>query len=372
LTNSELKEKLVDVIGLLSIPGVGRGRYNKLVRAFGSPSAVLHASTAELEVVNGISSSLAKDIRSGFDADEARRIAARIIQLGWKVLLRGDAEYPTPLMNVPERDVPPVLFARGDISLGAGAIAIVGTRHPTEDGRSFAYQLAGALARAGLTVVSGMAEGIDSWAHKGALDAGGRTVAVWGSSLDLVYPSSNKKLASLIEQKGGIVSEYFPETAPDRAHFPERNRIISGLSEGVVVIEAGRKSGALITAEQALSQGRELFAVPGKPGARTSEGTNELIKRGARLLTSVDDIFEELPRLKGQVSAKKFVQLPDMTDIEKNIVILFQAGPQQIDELARGAGLSVSEIMEYLLALELKGVVRELSGKRFVLSEEYA
>lgn len=372
MTNSELKEKLVDVIGLLSIPGIGRGRYNKLVRIFGSPSAVLHASTSQLETVNGISSSLAKDIKTGFDGPQARQVAARIVQLGWKVLMPDDVDYPAPLLNVPERDMPPILFARGDITIESGAIAIVGTRRPTEDGRSFAHNLAGALARAGLAVVSGMAEGIDSWAHKGALEAGGRTIAVWGSSLDIVYPPSNKHLASLIENGGGIISEYFPQTSPDKAHFPERNRIISGLSDGVVVIEAGRKSGALITAEQALSQGRELFAVPGKPGAKMSEGANELIKRGARLLTSVDDIFEELPRLKGQVSAKKFVQLPDMTDIEKNIIVQFQTGPQQIDELARTVGLSVSEIMEYLLALELKGVVRELSGKRFVLSEEYA
>ncbi|UCE24129.1 MAG: DNA-processing protein DprA, partial [Candidatus Zixiibacteriota bacterium] len=260
----------------------------------------------------------------------------------------------------------------GDAACMTNAISIVGTRHPTEEGRLFAYNLAAALARAEITVVSGMAEGIDSAAHKGALDAGGTTVAVWGNSLDVVYPPTNRSLARRIKERGVVFSEYPPGTPPDRAHFPERNRIISGLSEGIVVVEAGKKSGALITADQALAQGRELFAVPGRPGAKMSEGTNALIKKGARLLTSWEDIFEELPRLKGNILVKKFSRLPDMTEIEKRIVEMFSAGPLQIDQLAANVSMPVEEIMEFLLALELKGVIRELSGKRFMLCEEYA
>ncbi|UCE24005.1 MAG: DNA-processing protein DprA [Candidatus Zixiibacteriota bacterium] len=372
MTNKKPEEKLVDAICLLAVPGVGRGRYHRLVRALGGASRVLHASSRELERVAGISTAVANEIKSNFDPEQARQTATRIVELGWQVLFPDHPDFPKGLLNIPEGDIPPVLFAQGEVLSDASAVSIVGTRHPSEEGRLFAYNLAGSLAKAGITVVSGMAEGIDSAAHRGAIDAGGKTVAVWGCSLDIVYPPSNKKLAAQIKKNGTVFSEYLPETTPDRPHFPERNRIISGLSEGVVVVEAGMKSGALITAEQALVQGRELFAVPGRPGAKMSEGTNELIKKGARLLTSVEDIFEELPRLKGKVLTKKFRQLPDMTDIEKKLVDRFTEGPQQIDDLARQVGLPVSEVMEFLLALELKGVVRELSGKRFVLCEEMA
>ncbi|MEW6412068.1 MAG: DNA-processing protein DprA [Candidatus Zixiibacteriota bacterium] len=371
MTNSDLKKHLADIIGLLSIPGIGRGRYHRLVKEFGSAQAALKASRSKLEKVSGISRALADEVKTKYDPESARQMAARVIQLGWTVRLFAEDGFPRRLTNIPEADFPPVLFTQGDTDFEAPAIAIVGTRHPTEQGKIFTYNLAKALAEAGITVVSGMADGVDAAAHKGALDAGGKTVAVWGSSLDIVYPPSNKKLAERIKTSGSVVSEYLPGTSPERAHFPERNRIISGLSDGVVVVEAGRKSGALITSEQALSQGRELFAVPGQPGSKMSEGTNDLIKKGARLLTSIDDIFDELPRLKGVVLTKKFTQLPDMTDIEKKIVDQFSTGPQQIDQLGRILRLPVTDLMEVLLALELKGVVRELSGKRFILSEEY-
>ena len=371
MTNKEIKEQLVDTIALLNIPGVGRGRFNRLVRKFGSASGALHASISELESISGISHGIAHEIRSKLDLEEARQTAAQVVQLGWTVYFRGGPGFPELLSQLPENDIPPVLFTSGPHEPVLKMIAIVGTRKPTEQGRLFAYNLAMALAKAGVSVVSGMAEGIDAAAHKGALDAGGHTIAVWGSALDIVYPPSNKSLAQRIKQHGLIYSEYLPGTSPEKAHFPERNRIISGLSEGVVVVEAGRKSGALITAEQALAQGRELFAVPGGPGQKMSEGSNDLIKKGARLLTSVEDIFIELPRLKGQVVSKKFVQLPDMTDIEKKIVALFTNGPKQIDDIARTVDLNVTDLMEFLLAMELKGIVRELSGKRFVLTEEY-
>ncbi len=371
MTNKDLKQHLAEVIGLLSIAGIGRGRYHRLVKAFGSAAAVLAASKSELEGVSGISRGLADEIKSKYDSESARQMAARVVQLGWTVLMPGSEGFPARLMNVAEGDLPPILFAQGDTDFESSAIAIVGTRHPTEQGKMFTYGLAKALAEAGITVVSGMAEGVDAAAHKGALDAGGKTIAVWGSSLDIAYPPSNKTLAERIKSGGTVVSEYFPGTKPERAHFPQRNRIIAGLSDGVVVVEAGQKSGALITAEQALGQGRELFAVPGQPGSKMSEGTNGLIKKGARLLTSIDDIFDELPRLKGVVLTKKFSQLPDMTDIEKKIVDQFSAGPQQIDQLGRTLELPVSELMEVLLALELKGLIRELAGKRFILSEEY-
>ncbi len=295
MTKSELKERLTETIALLQIPGVGRGRFHKLVKAFGSPTKVLESSVSRLESVPGVSHAIASDIHAKQDIEEARKLASRVIQLGWTVMFPGSPEFPASLLNIPQSDIPPVLFRSGDAGANEKMIAIVGTRHPSEQGRMFAYNLAKALAEAGIVVVSGMAEGIDAAAHKGALDAGGITIAVWGNSLDKIYPPSNKKLAELIVKQGAAYSEYFPETAPDRAHFPERNRIISGLSDGIVVVEAGKKSGALITAAQALAQHRELFAVPGAPGAKSSEGSNALIKQGARLLTSIDDIFDELP-----------------------------------------------------------------------------
>ena len=214
-----------------------------------------------------------------------------------------------------------------------------------------------------------MADGIDSAAHRGALEGGGRTVAVWGTSLDQVYPITNRDLAEQIRLQGAIYSEYLPEAELSPSNFPERNRIISGLSEGVIVVEAGEKSGALITAQTALDQGRELMAVPGSPVAPKSIGTNRLIKQGARLVTGAEDIFEEIPRLRGQISARRFKAQPDLTDIERRMVDILAAGPVQIDQLGRQADIPVSNLLEYLLALELKGVIQELPGKRFVLTD---
>ncbi len=368
MTGSELKDRLVDTIALLSIPGVGRGRFHRLVTAFGSPARVLSASLNDLEVINGISRTIAGQIKEGYDGQKARQTAARIIQLGWAVLFPDHSEYPQSLLTI--SDYPPLLFRLGEPFRSEDkSIAIVGTRNCTEKGRLFTLDLARSLAREGIIVVSGMAEGIDSAAHAGALEERGRTTAVWGNSLDIVYPPANKGLAAKIMASGAVYSEYLPGTNPDRSTFPDRNRLISGLADGVVVIEAGRKSGALITAHHALEQGRELFAVPGPPQARMSEGTNGLIKKGARLTTGLDDIFEELPRLKGEVMAKKFRQMPDMTETERNIVSLFSDGSLQIDQIARDVQIPVPELMGFLLALEMKGVIRELSGKRFALCE---
>jgi len=340
----------------------------KLVDKFGSPAQALAASKSRLETVPGLSHGIASAIKSEADPDQARRIAARIIQLGWTVLFPDDTRYPGNLKQLD--DYPPVLFVTGDLPpADLKVIAIVGTRHATEKGKMFAHWLAGQLTQHGLVVVSGMAEGIDSAAHWGAIDAGGKTVAVWGTSLEIIYPPSNRQLAEKIRATGAVLSEYLPETRPDKSTFPDRNRIISGLAEAVIVIEAGERSGALITANYALEQGRDLFAVPGLPGADNAAGTNTLIKKGAHLLTGPDDIFEQLPRLKGEVAAKRFSAMPDLSDVERKMLGCLAEGPLQIDKLARQAELPVSVLMGYMLALEIKGIVRELSGKRFVLAE---
>lgn len=370
MTSSERNRRIVDTIGLLRVSGIGRGRFLKLTGAFGSPAAVHQASITALTGVPGISRTLATAIKEEYDENAAREIADRIQQLDWTVLFPGDDAYPSALAEIPVP--PPILFSVGRPAAREDRlIGIVGTRHPSEHGKRFAYSLSRRLAEAGVIVVSGMAEGIDAAAHQGALDGGGTTVAVWGSSLDVVYPPGNRQLAERIRTDGSVYAEYFPGTSPDRPHFPERNRIISGMSTGIVVIEAGQRSGALITAEHAFRQGRAVFAVPGAPGEAMSIGSNALIKGGGTLITSADDIFEELPALKGAVAARRFARLPDLTGDEKRLIALFADGPQQLDQLSRTAGMPVHELSQYLLALELKGVVQELSGKRFTLAEEY-
>lgn len=368
---SELNERLIDTIMLLETPGVGRGRFRTLVDRFGSAGAVLGGSMAELESVPGISHTIASAIKNESDPPHGKELCRRIAKLGWTVIFPESVEFPQTLTRIP--DPPPVLFRLGEPWRNSDKlIAIVGTRRPTEKGRLAAFNLAADLARAGIGVVSGMADGIDSSAHLGALEAGGKTVAIWGTSLDIVYPMGNRGLSQKIIKQGAVYSEYFPGTGPEKGYFPERNRIISGMSEGVVVVEAGLKSGALITAELALEQGKELLAVPGWPDQPMSFGTNALIKKGARLLTGVQDIFDELPRLAGAVVARRFEAAPDLTEPERQIVKLLSEEPLNIDQLSRKSNLPVSDILEYLLAMELKGVVQELSGKRFVLNEQPA
>jgi len=372
LTSNETKEKLTHILTLLDIPGVGRGRYHNLIRKFGSPLKVLEASVNELEKVPGIAHATAAEIIRYKKSDHINQTVAKIIQLGWNIYFSDSQEFPRKLLSIPEIDIPPVFYSQGkEIDFDRSMIAIVGSRHASEQGRQFAYRLSRELSRNGIVVVSGMAEGIDSFAHQGALDVGGETIAVWGNSLEIVYPPSNKKLAEQIRKNGMIISEYPPQTKPDRTNFPERNRIISGLCEGVVVVEAGRKSGALITASEALKQGRELFAVPGSPDFKMSEGTNRLIQSGAKLITGINDIFEELPRLKGVVTSKQFKIMPELTNLEKKIVDLVAETSLQVDNISRELNLSVPETMELLLALELKGIVREISGKRFMLTEDW-
>jgi DNA processing protein len=368
LINSQLRDRLVDTIALLNIPGVGRGRFTRLVKQFGSAGEALAARREDLIAVPGLSEKTADAIKSGYDGDRARQIAARIVQLGWDVLFPDIDGYPPMLKQI--HDCPPVLFRTGQTPTGdEKCIAIVGTRHASEAGRRFTAGLAAGLVEAGLTVVSGMAEGIDSAAHRGALSAGGKTWAVWGTPLDKVYPQSNVELAGHIRANGAVFSEYFPDIPFEPSNFPERNRIISGLSEGVIVVEASHRSGALITAQYAIDQGREIFAVPGSPGNKRSIGTNGLIKMGAKLLTCANDVLDEIPRLKGEIIARRFKQEPDLTEIERRIVDCLAREACQIDTLCREVKLPVSELMEYLLALELKGVVEELSGKRFVLAD---
>lgn len=359
-------EKLVDLLTLRNISGIGVARFYQLVNHFGSPADVLKASVNNLTDISGIGRETALNIKKQQDFKAATCFAEKINELGWKFFLYDEDDYPEPLKNVVDR--PPSLFYLGDYSeKDHNAIAIVGSRTSSETGRLFTEKLATELAANGITIISGMARGIDTAAHKGAIKAGKRTIAIFGSSLDIVYPPEGRDLANKIAGNGCIFSEYPPGTKPDPHNFPERNRIISGLSQGVIIIEAAKKSGALSTAAHALSQNREVFAVPGPPNSGYSVGTNNLIKEGARLLTTVSDIFAELPRLKGRVKVKNLVKTRDLTESEKSILKHLAESPVHIDNLWRKMETPMPDLLQILLALELKGIIKELSGKRYIL-----
>jgi DNA processing protein len=359
-------EILIDVLTLYTVNGIGVNRFYQLVKKFGGPGRVLRQTRATLTDLPGIGDEIAAAVTKRQNRADAEKAVREISKRGWKYFLYSDPDYPEPLKNID--DPPPFIFYTGDyLETDHNAVAVVGSRTATEEGRHFTVSLARDLAQQGVTVISGMARGIDTCAHRGAITGNGRTIAVFGSSLDIIYPPENRELAAEIIKRGCIFSEYLPQTEPFAANFTSRNRIISGLAQAVVIIEAAERSGALSTAGHALKQNREVFAVPGSPAKTTSIGTNSLIKKGARLLTSTLDIFDELPRLKSGARIERAGKLPDLTKTEKEIINLFTDRPVHIDNISRLLEQPVSEIMPILLALELKGIIKELSGKRFML-----
>ena len=281
-----------------------------------------------------------------------------------------DPHYPEPLRQIDES--PKTLWYQGDLSLLSGEkmIAIVGARECSPYGHEVAFQLAKDLVKAGVTVVSGLALGIDTAAHHGALAGGGQTIAVLGCGLDIPYPERNLDLKQEIAEKGLVVSEFSPGMGASRWTFPRRNRIISGLCRGVVVVEAGIKSGSLITAEWALQQGREVFAVPGPVSSPSSQGTHHLIQNGAKLITGVGDILEELSWSQKSDLQKMENQKVDLKELqgtheEKQVLTLLAAGPRNMDELIDEVGFPVQTMSEILMSLELDGKVKSLPGSRF-------
>lgn len=345
------------------IQGLGAARVRRLQAHFGSMAAAWKASGSEL-IAAGLELELADRVltaRSKWDP-AAELDACR--RLGLRVITWADPDYPERLRVI---DYPPaVLFVRGNLlSAQAWAVAMVGTRRPTYYGRQVARALSRDLAACGVTVVSGLAVGIDTEAHLGALEAGGWTVAVLGSGLDQVYPWENRQLAERIAESGALISEFPPGTQPAAQNFPIRNRIISGLSLGVVVVEADETSGALITAGYAADQGRDVFAVPGPITSPQSRGTNRLIQDGAGLVTGADDILEalKLARIDHQVGLR---QAAPETELELLIVKLLDHTPTHIDDLVRQAGRPAGEVGATLALLELKGLVRHVGGQYYV------
>lgn len=342
----------------------------RLLDAFGSAEAIFRATKPQLLGVERITPKLAAALiahgrRPGAAAEELARAQAA----GCAVTTRLDEAYPDVLRTIP--DPPPVLYRRGEwTEADRTAIAIVGSRRASLYGQQTAQRLAYDLALRGITIVSGFARGIDAAAHRGALQAQGRTLAVWGSGLNRLYPPEHRELAEQMTQHGALLSEYPMDSAPLSYHFPQRNRLISGLSLGVVVVEAAQRSGALITADCALEQGREVFAVPGKVDSLTSHGTHHLLKQGARLVTSVDDIMEELgltAALETGPSTSTAAPSAGATDEERTLMSCLQAdAPCDVDTLAEKTGLTAALCTSTLLGLELRHVVKQLPGKRFV------
>ena len=335
-------------------------------------AAILEAGPQDLMAVRGIGKEMAAlimDRRGALDPVAEER---RAEEYGARIVTQLDADYPEPLRAI--YDPPLALYVQGTlVPRDRHALALIGSRRTSHYGRQVADRLAFQLAKTGYTVVSGLARGIDTAAHEGALKGGGRTLAVLGGALDHFYPPENRELAERISGQGAVLSEFPFGRAPDRTTFPMRNRICSGLTMGVVVVEAGFKSGALHTADAALEQGRTVFAVPGRVDAPTSRGAHQLIKNGARLVEDADDIlkeFEFLVPLEKRQAAPHLEARPEvqLTDEEQAIVKALWAGERNVDELARDAGLASARVSSLLIGLEMKRVVRVLPGRVVELS----
>jgi DNA processing protein len=355
-------------LALSTVPHVGPVRFISLVKHFGSPGAVLSAPQKNLADLPDIGPVTASSIKGNVDWKLADKQLELMEKNQVRLLTFKDDTYPENLKSI--YDPPPFLFIKGEIKEeDKNAIAIVGARAASAYGNQTAQKIGRELAKRGITIVSGLAWGIDSIGHSSALEENGRTVAVFGSGLDVIYPPQNRKLAERIMQNGALVSEFLLGTKPEKQNFPKRNRLISGLSLGVVVIEASAKSGALLTAQHALEQNREVFAVPGNIGAKTSEGTNRLIKEGAKLVTSVEDILEELRMntpLQQREKSKIEKDSSQLSEQEKSIYDLMTGEPYHIDKIAKDIHVTTSQALSTLLSLELKGFIKQLSGKMFV------
>ncbi len=347
------------LVGLNMIYDIGSVRLTQLLAAFGAPEKIFRAPHNELLQVFGIGEEIACQI-SLFKQDDLKKEFALVKKHNLKIITLDDEDYPEQLKNIP--GAPIVLYVKGEMQqTDKLAIGIVGSRRASYYGLNNAQKLAYDLSQKGFTIVSGMARGIDTYAHKGALKAGGRTIAVMGSGFNNIYPEENKKLAEEISRNGAVISEFPVDALPLKQNFPRRNRIISGLSLGLLVAEAARNSGALITADFALEQGREVFALPGKLDSGTSFGTNELIKQGAKLVTCVEDIIEEF----GFVEENPRVY-HKFEEGEDKLLNLINHESIQLDELVEKTNLDIPRISDILLRLQLKKLIKQLPGRQFV------
>ena len=367
--NPETDPDLVASLRLALVDGVGPRIRQALLERFANSQAVFEAPQAALLEVDGVGPKIAAAILAARHHGHAEAELARCRELGVSLVLRDDPVYPAALARI--CDPPGVLYCQGRVEpRDELAVAIVGSRRCTVYGRQQAERLAGALARAGLTIVSGLARGIDAAAHRGALEAGGRTLAVLGTGLAKIYPPEHAELAAAIAQHGAVLAEVPLDTAPLPGLFPQRNRIIAGLSMGVVVVEASRSSGAMHTVRHALEQGREVFAVPGRIDSLASEGCHDVIRDGATLVRHADDILQGLGPLAAPVrpggdqsvhTARELL----LDEQERRILNLVPIDPVHVDEILREAGIEPSRALATLTVLEMRRLVRRLPGSQY-------
>ena len=404
-----LSNETISLIHLNLIQGVGLKTVEILRDVFGSAERAIQAAPDALRKIDRLSPAVRELLIHKPVLYPIERELELIHKYGCQVVTRYDAAYPTHLKEI---DTPPfVLYVKGELTPeDALSVSVVGSRNAKDYGRKVGYRLSYQLAQRGVTVVSGLAKGIDTSAHRGALEAGGRTIAVMGNGLSVIYPATNSDLAEKIEASGALVSEFPMEARPKPRNFPRRNRIISGLTLGTVIVEASNRSGALITARLAAEQNREVFAVPGEIFSELSAGTHRLINDGAKLINTVDDLLNELPprvlnQIQSQASPSPVPNMeaeptqalpveksdtkrvspqrspearqpvstpppPDLTPDEKTIFEAIEVPSSHIDTIVRTTQLPISQVSSVLLMLELKGVVQQLPGKQFTKSNE--
>lgn len=363
---------------LKSVPGIGNLLFKRLIDAFKSPEFIFQASGNDLVRIQGISPRLAQAILRHPLTDRVKRDYEQARALGCRIITLNNDDYPPLLRHIP--DPPPFLYVKGCLEKTADYIAVVGSRNPTSYGRSTAHQLSRDLAARHFVIVSGMALGIDTAAHHGALNGRGKTVAVLGSGLGSVYPPENLRLFEEISNNGAVISEFPVMSGPDAHHFPLRNRIISGMAHGTLVVEAAQKSGSLITAHSALEQGREVFAVPGSIYSFKSAGPHALIKQGAKLTENVHDILEELKHVirtsdtrnqtNDQGAERRDTRNAALEPDEVPVFAALEPYPLHIDDLGRKLCLPPSRLAGILMKLEIKGMVIQSPGKRFSIKED--
>jgi len=361
------KQDIRHWVGFNKVPGIGAARLRALLDYFGDPETAWNASAHDLRQAGLDRRSLANLLEArqklDIDAELDRLQRAQIRVITWD-----DPDYPPHLCQV--FNAPPVLYVRGLVETrDEWAVAIVGTRRASVYGKEAALMLGRGLAQAGVTIVSGLAKGIDTAAHRACLDAGGRTIAVMGCGLDRIYPSQNTRLAAEIVERGALISEYALGTRPEARNFPPRNRIISGLALGTVVVEADLRSGALITADFAVEQGREVFAVPGSIFARGQRGSNQLIQQGAKMVCNVADVLEELNLTMVSQQAQARAVIPE-NETEAQVIVHLSAEPVHVDTLTRQVQLPIAQVSSTLALMELKGMIRQVGGMNYVLARE--
>ena len=379
-----LNQNLKYWVALKWVEGVGNVGFKALLEAFGTPQKVFEAPLSMIKAVPGIGDKTAPQIKSFKDWKKVEKELECADRTGVSIVTSQDPLYPSQLLST--YDYPAFLYVKGHLKEDDVNVAVVGSRTASTYGKFTTERLCRELVLRGITVISGLARGIDSAAHRGALSGKGRTIAVLGCGLDVVYPPENEKLFTEISLQGALISEFPFGTPPNAPNFPTRNRIISGISLGVVVVEASEKSGSLITARLALEQGREVFAVPGSIDSSGSRGTNKLIKQGAKLIENVEDILEEiLPQV---TSAPKVVKpdqrqkqpddqqkiltsSPDLVlkETEKTVWQVLSQKPVHIDQIITSTGLTAHEVLVILLNLELQGLIEQKPGKTYMRKE---